>query len=84
MKNNWEETPISKIHPETMEDFLDHFCLKSKNDINQEGFELEFNYSFIAPPVDNPYFDENDPEGQEMIENQESFRYRKKSFQERK
>ena len=67
-----------------MEEFLDHFCLKSKNDINQEDFELEFNYSFIAPPVDNPYFDENDPEGQEMIENQESFRYRKKSFQERK
>ena len=70
LKNNWEETPISKIRPETMEDFLDNFCLHSKNDIHQEDFELEFNYSFIAPPVDNPHFDETDPEGQELIENQ--------------
>ena len=70
LKNKWDETPISKIRPETMEDFLDDYCLRSKNDVHQEDFELEFNYSFIAPPVDNPYFDETDPEGQEMVENQ--------------
>ena len=69
LKNKWDVTPISKIRPETMEDFLDHYCLRSKNDVHQEDFELEFNYSFIAPPVDNPYFDETDPEGQEMVEN---------------
>ena len=70
LKNNWDETPISKINPDIMEDFLDNFCLHSKNDVHQEDFELEFNYSFIAPPIDNPYFDETDPEGQELVENQ--------------
>ena len=40
--------------------------------MGQEDFELIFNYSFIAPPVDNPHFDENDPEGQKLIENQVS------------
>eukprot|EP00092_Neocalanus_flemingeri_P024278 GFUD01026328.1.p1 GENE.GFUD01026328.1~~GFUD01026328.1.p1 ORF type:complete len:1070 (+),score=218.12 GFUD01026328.1:113-3322(+) len=70
LKNNWEETPISKIKPETMEDFLDNYCLTSKNDIHQEDFELNLKYSFIAPPVDNPNFDETDPEGQKYIENQ--------------
>jgi len=69
-KNNWDETPISKIKPETMESFLDEFCLTSKNDIHQEDFELHMKYAFIAPPVDNPRFDETDPEGQEMIEKQ--------------
>ena len=43
LKNNWEETPISKIRPETMESFLDEFCLHSKHDVHQEEFELEFN-----------------------------------------
>jgi len=70
LKNNWDETPISKIKPETMEDFLDEFCLTSKNDIHQEDFELHMKYAFIAPPVDNPHFDETDPEGQEYIEKQ--------------
>ena len=70
LKNNWDETPISKIRPETMESYLDEFCLTSKHDVHQEDFELEFNYAFIAPPVDNPLFDENDPEGQKYIESQ--------------
>ena len=70
LKNNWDETPISKIKPETMENFLDEFCLNSKNDIHQEDFELEFNYAFIAPPVDNPRYDERDPEGQQYIASQ--------------
>jgi hypothetical protein len=30
VKNKWEETPISKILPETMESFLDEYCLTSK------------------------------------------------------
>merc|ERR1719483_1744438 len=70
LKNNWDETPISKINPDTMEDFLDEYCLTSKNDIHQEDFELNMKYAFIAPPVDNPHFDETDPEGQEYIEKQ--------------
>jgi hypothetical protein len=30
VKNKWEETPISRILPETMEAFLDEYCLTSK------------------------------------------------------
>jgi hypothetical protein len=30
VKNRWEETPISRILPQTMEAFLDDFCLTAK------------------------------------------------------
>ena len=33
-----------------------------RNDVNHEDFELKFNYSFLAPPVDHPVFDEKDEE----------------------
>lgn len=69
MRNHWEETPISLIMPETMEAFLDDFCLKSSKEVTHSDFELEFNYSFLAPPVDDPNYDENDPEGQKIVEN---------------
>ena len=36
--------------------------------VTHEDFEVEFNYSFLAPPVDDPVFDESDPEGQRMVE----------------
>ena len=52
-----------------MESFLDEFCLTSTNDVQHEDFELKFRYSFLAPPVDSPNFDEHDPEGREMVEN---------------
>jgi hypothetical protein len=29
MKNRWGEVPINKILPDTMEDFLNSFCLQS-------------------------------------------------------
>ena len=41
--------------------------LRSKNDVTHQDFELEFNYSFLAPPVDDPIYDETDPEGQEIV-----------------
>ena len=52
MKNHWDEVPISNIQPETMEDFLNEFCLKydPKRDVNHDKFELTFDYSFLAPP----------------------------------
>ncbi len=50
MKNHFDEVPISKIQPDTMEAFLDEFCLTAEGDVNHEDFELAFNYSFLAPP----------------------------------
>lgn len=68
VKNRWEETPIARILPETMEAFLDEFCLTSKNEVQHENFQLRFRYAFLAPPVDNPCFDETDVEGQQLVE----------------
>ena len=67
MKNKMDETPIERIPPETMEDFLDNFCLTSKNEIHQKDFQLNFKYHFLAPPVDHPRYTEADPEGQEKV-----------------
>jgi len=36
--------------------------------VTQEDFELTFNYSFLAPPVDSKVYDEHDKEGQKLIE----------------
>ena len=53
IRNKWGEIPIQKIEPETMEAFLNEFCLESVNDVNHEEFELTFRYSFLAPPLEN-------------------------------
>ena len=53
MKNQFDDVPINKISCETMEAFLDGFCVTSNNDVNHEDFELTFNYSFLAPPVED-------------------------------
>ncbi len=53
MKNLWDDVPISKIQPQTMEDFLDEFCIEAKGDVNNENFEVTFNYSFLAPPIED-------------------------------
>ena len=50
MRNHFDEVPISKILPDTMEDFLDEFCLDATRDVHHEDFEITFNYSFLAPP----------------------------------
>ena len=50
MKNHFDEVPISKILPDTMEEFLDEFCLDATRDVHHEDFEITFNYSFLAPP----------------------------------
>ena len=62
-----DETPIERIQPDTMEDFLDNFCLTSKEEIHQKDFELNFKYHFLAPPVDHPRYTEEDPEGREKV-----------------
>ena len=42
LKNKIGETPIQRILPETMEDFLDTFCLTAEHDIHQQEFKLNF------------------------------------------
>jgi len=53
MKNHWEDVPITKIDPQTMEEFLDEFCLIADGDVNHETFEVTYNYSFLAPPIED-------------------------------
>ena len=52
MKNLWDEIPISKIRPETMESFLSEFCMTSSGDVVHEDFSLTFRYDFLAPNVE--------------------------------
>ena len=47
MKNLWEELPIAKIRPETMEDFLSEFCLTSSGDVVHENFAITFKYDRV-------------------------------------
>ena len=47
MKNLWEELPIAKIRPETMEDFLSEFCLTSSGDVVHENFSITFKYNRV-------------------------------------
>jgi len=49
IKNYWNEIPIAKIRPQTMEDFLDEHCLVHEGDTMHENFELSFKYGFLAP-----------------------------------
>ena len=53
MKNHWEELPITKIRPDTMENFLSEFCLQSDGDVVHENFSISFRYDFLAPSPDN-------------------------------
>ncbi|TRY61355.1 hypothetical protein TCAL_01796 [Tigriopus californicus] len=61
MKNHWDETPIEKIQPDTLEAFLNEFCITSNGDVNHENFEITFNYSFLAPPKEDLPFANQDP-----------------------
>ncbi|CAB4067884.1 TRPA1 [Lepeophtheirus salmonis] len=53
MKNIYNEMPVTNILPSTMEEFLNEDCLLSKGDVNHDDFELEFDYSFLAPPYED-------------------------------
>ena len=52
IKNYWNEIPIAKIRPQTMEDFLDEHCLVHEGDTMHENFELSFQYGFLAPDAE--------------------------------
>ena len=68
VKNIWDELPISKILPETMEEFLNEQCLKSNGQpVTSEDLEMTFDYSFLAPPIDESM---SESEQQELIDRQ--------------
>ena len=52
IKNVWSEVPISKIRPQTMEEFLDEHCLNHEGDTMHENLEVSFSYEFLAPDPD--------------------------------
>ena len=52
IKNFWNEIPIAKIRPQTMEDFLDEHCLVHEGDTMHENFEISFQYGFLAPDAE--------------------------------
>ena len=66
LKNIWGETPIAKILPETMESYLDEYCLNAKHDVTNEDFALTFNYSFLAPPLPFNEDDKVQPETESL------------------
>ena len=51
IKNQWGEIPISRIPPDTMEEFLSSDCLVSSKDkdVYHRELEITFKYSFLAP-----------------------------------
>ena len=52
MRNVWGELPITKIRPDTMEDFLSEHCLTHSGDVNHDKFSITFKYDFLAPNVE--------------------------------
>ena len=52
IRNNsfYFQVPISHILPETMESFLDEFCLKSEGNVTNNNFKITARFDFIAPP----------------------------------
>lgn len=52
MKNAYNEVPVENILPETMEAFLDEFCLTSEGDLTNKDFRVTARYDFLAPPRD--------------------------------
>jgi len=51
-KNFWQEIPLSKIRPETLENFFTDSCMKHSEDVVHENFSITFKYDFLAPNVD--------------------------------
>eukprot|EP00092_Neocalanus_flemingeri_P011811 GFUD01012735.1.p1 GENE.GFUD01012735.1~~GFUD01012735.1.p1 ORF type:complete len:1017 (-),score=227.49 GFUD01012735.1:262-3312(-) len=77
IKNHWDEIPISKIRPETMENFLSEFCLTSDGDVVHENFTITFKYDFLAPNVDSlpdkyRQYNQDSEEKQDLIASNEN------------
>merc|ERR1719483_643583 len=77
IKNHWDEIPISKIRPETMDDFLSEFCLTSDGDVVHENFTITFKYDFLAPNIDSlpdkyRQYNQDSEEKQDLIASNEN------------
>jgi len=65
IKNNKMESAITFISPSLMEEFLDS-CLQDYGLVSDEHFQLEFKYSFLGPPINQPISkNSSDPYGAE-------------------
>ncbi len=65
IKNLYDEVAVTYIAPETLESFLDEFCISSKNEVTNEDLEITYNYSFLAPPpLNNKITNEDNLEDQ--------------------
>ena len=60
MRNAYNEIPVENILPETMEAFLDEFCLTSEGDLTNKDFKVTVRYDFLAPTRDLDDFEEQD------------------------
>jgi len=67
VQNSRGEIPLSRILPETLEAFLD-ICSAHTNHPLHQDFKVEFNYSWLAPPVDDYKSEEWDQQRQEELE----------------
>ncbi len=78
LKNHWNEVPISRIQPETMEEFLNDHCIQSQGEVNHESLQVTFDYTFLAPPVDELFLQGGinsiDPEEQNLQSTREETR----------
>lgn len=67
---NWrDEIPLSRIHPQTLADFLDEECLQASGDLDaDDDVKVTFKYSFLAPPISEDQLAKWDPEKQAELE----------------
>ena len=49
LKNIYGEVPINRILPETMEEFLNDFCLTSKGSVTNSDFKITASFDFLVP-----------------------------------
>ena len=69
VRNKRGDIPLTRILPETLENFLDDCATHESHPMN-EDFKVEFNYSWLAPAVDDYVADEWNEERQKELEMQ--------------
>ena len=52
IKNIYGEVPINHILPETMEDYLNKFCLDARGNVTNENFQITSHFDFLVPAQD--------------------------------
>ena len=83
MRNLRGEIPLTRILPETLENFLDNCATHESHPMNEDfkvrkcyslsfnklcSIKVEFNYSWLAPAVDDYVADEWDSDRQKELE----------------